>query len=280
MVRRQTRVQKRNRRQKTKRNNRRQNKTLRRKRQSRRKGGSSETNESIKKLAEKFETTNEFLTREVEALNLSKDLLEKYKQVKNIGEIYRGEAEKLNIPVKKYIYAIDEAKVFGKLIKEYINDKKNLRFFDTIDKKYLKDINRKRPNNKLKETDFERIKNEAKILGKTVSQYIDLENKALENTVDKLVMKELNITDEKQYKEMKEDAKNTGLSVYDINNAKAQGKTKAKYNYNIEVQQQIELYRKLGFLNNTEFLSFMHRATNDENSVIHLQRLYAVGLVR
>ena len=299
MVRRQTRAQKRNRRQKTKRNNRRQNKTLRRKRQSRRKGGSSTENNGQESM------TEEFIQREARILNITVEQFKEYKELglyknseytdefmkQHYGDflqmsVYRVLARKYQkklkeegvdiiLSTKKFIRAIDEANLLGMDIIDFLKDDKNLAlnpllyYTSSLHKEKREDLNNMNPKlNLVKKPDgYKKIKDEAKILGITIDEYIGIYKEAnsksnlkpdeykkkakiLGITIDKYIdlykgaklvddlirkvdeknNKDLEINNEAKYVEMKKDAKETGLTLSEVKEAinKAQEEGKHK----------------------------------------------------
>ena len=264
MVRRQTRVQKRNRRQKTKRNNRRENKTLRRKRQSRRKEGGSTENPGQGSIHEptEDEIDEKFIKREARILGVS---VHDFKECKEFG-LYKNSAEDdfmkdfygnvlqfsvysvlakqykdyllknhridRTLTTERFIRAIDEAKLLGMNIEDFLKENKSLAYnpftshTSSLHRKKCEVLNKIKPElNLVKKPDgYEKIKDEAKILGITIDSYIDLYKEA--NSVDHLIRKvdekknnELGINDEVKYVEMKTDAKETGLTLSEVKEA-------------------------------------------------------------
>ena len=327
MVRRQTRVQKRNRRQKTKRNNRRQNKTLRRKRQSRRKLGGGNTNTTIN-LHPVRESSEDFRQLEENRLGLDegeyKELEEKgkykhsgiwnsYNTYENDLEfsVYQLLAKDMKVDaISDYIPAIDEAKVLNKSIDDYIKfknpyswrSKKIYLNSDQVDNKYLKELKKQLKKKRITIDDissldkFKKMKNEAKILDKTIDQYIDFYKTAntvdktantvdktantvdktantvddLQRNVDKLMMKELNLVDEKYYEDLKNDAKLTGLTLHEVKEAI----DKAEINENKD-----NLFAKKLDIDNNLYQKFKTSAENQNMSILNLKRIKMVEAI-
>jgi hypothetical protein len=252
MVRRQTRVQKRNRRQKTKRNNRRQNKTLRRKRQSRRKGGSGHNVNEENKFFHEFEAKN---------LGLS---YEKFKELSNKAmkenkTIYQKEAEKWEIDENTYLSAIDEAKLLGQslddYIKDYIKNKKSKSLFSFgIGNNYKK--------------------LEAKLLGINIDKYKDLEKEVKKiKTVDHLMAYKLGMDVGKYRDIIKTQANFTGLPVDEIFKVYEEAIREENEEHVILEKMDSIIAKKLGFKNDIKnYKNYCQYALNSGSSVIQLIR--------